>query len=87
MCYLTENVASHFADEKNSCEVSMLSVVQTMFRNEIQSILNPRFRSLNNQRVRFDLYTPSNPYDSQVLQSNDVNSLRKSNFNAKWPTR
>lgn len=65
----------------------MLSVVQTMFRNEIQAILNPRFRSLNNQRVRFDLYTPLNPYDSEVLKTNDVNSLRNSNFNPNWPTR
>lgn len=37
--------------------------------------------------VRFDLYTPKNPTEHQILQINDADSITQSNYNPEFPTR
>lgn len=58
-----------------------------MLRNEVKALLNPRLRYLGSQRIHYDLYTPLNPDERQVLRTGDVRALRISNFNPKWPVR
>lgn len=37
--------------------------------------------------IRFELYTPKNPKQAQILQLNNQTSLKQSNFNPQNPTR
>lgn len=37
--------------------------------------------------TRFILYTENNPIDGQLLQADDKDGIRKSNFNPKWNTK
>ncbi|XP_076289802.1 pancreatic triacylglycerol lipase-like [Lasioglossum baleicum] len=62
-------------------EIRDLMNVETYDESEEQTR-----KDLHN-RVFFYLYTKANPTNHQQLHLNDLNSLRRSNFNAKRPTK
>lgn len=56
--------------------------------NNIENIENgtcPYFLAARD--VSFDLYTPKNPTEPQILKMNDFTSVKNSNFDRKLPTR
>lgn len=58
-----------------------------MLQKEVQALLNPRLRSLRTQRIHYDLYTPYNINERQILRLGDIRALRDSQFNPNWPVR
>lgn len=58
-----------------------------MLRKEVKALLNPSLRFLGSQRIHYDLYTPKNTIDRQILRTGDIRALRGSNFNPNWPVR
>lgn len=69
------------------CDVSIFSVIQEMLRKEVKALLNPQLRYSGSQRIHYDLYTPYNTLERQILRTGDLRALRNSNFNPKWPVR
>ncbi|XP_069965809.1 pancreatic triacylglycerol lipase isoform X2 [Bactrocera oleae] len=55
--------------------------------NEMRAQLDPSWRASRIKHVRYELYTPQNPYKAQVLLPGDADVLRASYFNTKWPVR
>uniref|UniRef100_A0A1A9V668 Lipase domain-containing protein n=1 Tax=Glossina austeni TaxID=7395 RepID=A0A1A9V668_GLOAU len=84
---LSECWCARLSYQKDNCEGSVFGVVQDVLRNEVMALLNPRFRILGSQRIHYDLYTPLNPYEGQILRTGDVRALKKSHFNPAWPVR
>lgn len=86
--WILENfISCYLAYQRPNCETSIFSVVQNMVINEVFGFLNPRYRSVASNYVKYDLYTPRNRYEAQSLQTDDIDMLNSSNFNPKWQTR
>ncbi|XP_037947764.1 lipase member H [Teleopsis dalmanni] len=79
--------SAKFAYERGSCDISIFSVVQDMLKSEVRALIDPTLRYGTNKRIRYDLYTPYNPYERQILRTGDVAGLKRSFFNPKWPVR
>uniref|UniRef100_A0A034WDN4 phospholipase A1 member A n=2 Tax=Bactrocera dorsalis TaxID=27457 RepID=A0A034WDN4_BACDO len=78
---------SKFSYERGNCDILVSSAIREILTNEMRAQLDPSWRASRIKRIRYELYTPQNPYKAQVLQSGDANVLRASFFNAKLPVR
>ncbi|XP_017083667.2 phospholipase A1 1 [Drosophila eugracilis] len=78
--------AQYLAYEPGKCEVSISNVIQDMINTEARIILG-RPRPSQTKLLRYDLYTPLNPEERQLLRPGDLNALKNSHFNPKWPVR
>ncbi|EDW84215.2 uncharacterized protein Dwil_GK13261 [Drosophila willistoni] len=76
-----------FAYESGKCEITMSNLVEGMFQNELKILLGTRAKLPQSKLLQFDLYTRLNPQKRQLLRPGDVEVLKNSNFNAKWPVR
>lgn len=85
--FFVVSLSADLSYKRGNCDVSIFSVIQDMLKNEVKALLNPRLRYLGSQRIHYDLYTPLNREERQILRTGDVKSLRSSNFNPKWPVR
>ncbi|KAM8705769.1 hypothetical protein ACLKA7_010124 [Drosophila subpalustris] len=72
-----------FAYERGKCDTAVSEVIEDLAR----SLFNRPMQQTQASLLQYDLYTPLNPYQRQLLQPGDVNMLKRSNFNAKWPVR
>ncbi|XP_017478324.1 PREDICTED: phospholipase A1 member A [Rhagoletis zephyria] len=81
------SVSAKFSYERGNCEILVTSAIREILMNEMRAQLDPSWREWRNKRLRYDLYTPLNPYKAQVLVPGDRDVLRTSYFNAKWPVR
>ncbi|XP_011209226.4 pancreatic triacylglycerol lipase [Bactrocera dorsalis] len=78
---------SKFSYEPGNCDILIKSAVSEILKNEMRARLRPSWRESRINHLRYELYTPQNPYNAQVLKTGDANVLRKSFFNAKLPVR
>ncbi|XP_039494317.1 lipase member H [Drosophila santomea] len=76
----------YFAYAPGKCELSISNVIQDMITTEAGLILG-RPRPSQTKLLRYDLYTPLNPEERQLLRPGDLTMLRNSHFNPKWPVR
>ncbi|EDX12731.1 lipase member H [Drosophila simulans] len=76
----------YFAYAPGKCEVSISDVIQGMITTEAGVLLG-RPRPSQTKLLRYDLYTPLNPEERQLLRPGDLTMLRNSHFNPKWPVR
>ncbi|XP_012156483.1 phospholipase A1 [Ceratitis capitata] len=83
-CELTD---SKFSYERGNCDILVSSALREILLNEMHAQLDPSWLKTRIKYLRYDLYTPQNPYKAQVLVSGDGVVLRESHFNAKWPVR
>ncbi|KNC21767.1 hypothetical protein FF38_04003 [Lucilia cuprina] len=81
------SLSADLSYRRGHCDISIFSVIQEMLRKEVKVLLNPRLRNLGSQRIHYDLYTPYNPNQRQILRTGDIRALRNSNFNPNWPVR
>ncbi|ALC45348.1 sxe2 [Drosophila busckii] len=86
---LQSATAQLFAYERGKCEISIVNVLEGLAQTHLRNLLNPPPRRITNQAslLQYDLYTPLNPQQRQLLQPGNVNMLKNSNFNGKWPLR
>ncbi|XP_017091814.2 lipase member H [Drosophila bipectinata] len=77
----------YFAYAPGKCEVSISNVIQGMVNTELGIILGTRPRLPQSKLLQYDLYTPLNPEERQLLRPGDVSMLKNSHFNPKWPVR
>ncbi|XP_028896058.1 phospholipase A1 member A isoform X2 [Zeugodacus cucurbitae] len=76
-----------FSYERGNCDILVSSAIREILMNEMRAQLDPAWRASRTKRVRYELYTPLNPYKAQMLLPGDADVLRASYFNAKWPVR
>ncbi|XP_067640440.1 pancreatic triacylglycerol lipase [Eurosta solidaginis] len=84
---INELVNAKFSYERGNCEVLVSNAIREILMNEMRAQLNPSWREARTKLLRWDLYTPQNPYKAQVLVPGDRHVLQTSYFNAKWPVR
>lgn len=72
-----------FAYEPGKCETAISEVIEDLAR----SLFNRPMHVSQASLLQYDLYTPLNPQQRQLLRPGDVNKLKRSNFNPKWPVR
>jgi len=75
-----------FGYAPGKCEISIAGVIQDMLNTEARIIFGTP-RPSQTKLLRYDLYTPLNPEERQLLRPGDLNLLRNSHFNPKWPVR
>ncbi|EDW15664.2 phospholipase A1 1 [Drosophila mojavensis] len=76
-----------FAYERGKCEIAMADVVEGLVNTSLKRLTRPSRRVSQASLLEYDLYTPHNPQERQLLHPGNVQLLRKSNFNGKWPVR
>ncbi|XP_020818609.1 lipase member H [Drosophila serrata] len=72
----------YFAYAPGKCELTKSNVIESMFTTELSIILHTQPKLLH-----YDLYTPLNPEERQLLRPGDLGMLKNSHFNPKWPVR
>ncbi|XP_037824158.1 lipase member H-like [Lucilia sericata] len=77
---------NYFKNELGYCEPLTVEFIAGLVTKEARQLLDPSLRP-RHKDLRFDLYTRKNPYEKQMLYTGQQDSILKSNFNAKWPTR
>ncbi|XP_054746277.1 phospholipase A1 VesT1.02 [Anastrepha obliqua] len=82
-----ELASTKFSYERGNCEILVTGAIREILMNEMRAQLDTSWRETRNKRLRYDLYTPRNPFKAQVLVPGDRDVLRTSYFNAKWPVR
>lgn len=65
----------------------MADVVEGLVNMSLKRLTRPSRRVSQASLLQYDLYTPRNPQERQLLYPGNVQLLRKSNFNGKWPVR
>ncbi|XP_017118803.1 lipase member H [Drosophila elegans] len=78
--------AQYFAYAPGKCEVTISDVIQAMLNTETGILLGRR-RPPQSKLLQYELYTPLNPEERQLLRPGDIGMLKNSHFNPKWPVR
>ncbi|EDW66877.2 lipase member H [Drosophila virilis] len=76
-----------FAYERGKCEISITTVLEGLVQTSLKRLTNSARPRSQASLLQYDLYTPYNPQERQLLRPGDVNMLKNSFFNGKWPVR
>ncbi|EDV92569.1 GH18764 [Drosophila grimshawi] len=79
-----------FAYEQGKCEHSKSEVIEGLLKTGLSRLanLNQSGKPVSQASLlQYDLYTPFNPQQRQLMRPGDVSMLKSSYFNSKWPVR
>lgn len=81
------NAVKPLAYERGKCDISISEVVQGVAMASLRRLSQTPQRHTQASLLKYDLYTPLNPRERQLLRTGDKKMLKNSNFNPKWPVR